>query len=87
MRSFGVGDGAIEEGGLKPACGRQACLRQASLPGAGKPPLHEEEMLVEVAVEDGGDLLDFGEEVGEFGGEQGLHAVGEGFFGLVMDFD
>ena len=43
--------------------------------------------LVDVAVEDGGDLLDFGLEFGEFGGEDGLHAVGEGFFGLVVDLD
>ena len=40
-----------------------------------------------MAVEDGGDLLNFGLEFGEFGGEDGLHAVGEGFFGLVVDFD
>jgi hypothetical protein len=38
-------------------------------------------------VEDGGDLLDFLHEIGEFGRENGLDAVGEGFFGLVMDFD
>ena len=44
-------------------------------------------VLVDVTVEDLGDLTDFGEESGEFGGEDGLHAVGEGFFGLVMDFD
>lgn len=44
-------------------------------------------VLVDVAVEDLGDLLDFGLEFGEFGGEDGLHAVGEGFFRLVMDFD
>ena len=43
--------------------------------------------LVDVAAEDLGDLLDFALEFGEFGGEDGLHAVGEGFFGLVMDFD
>src|SRR5579859_31232 len=46
-----------------------------------------ESPLVDVAVEDGGDLADFGLEFGEFGGEDGLHSVGEGFFGLVMDFD
>ena len=40
-----------------------------------------------MAVEDGGDLADFGLEFGEFGGEDGLHAVGEGFFRLVVDFD
>ena len=44
-------------------------------------------MLVDVAVEDLSDLADFGLEFGEFGGEDGLHAVGEGFFGLVMDLD
>ena len=43
--------------------------------------------LVEGAVEDGGDLADFGEEFGEFVGEDGLHAVGKGLFGLMMDFD
>src|ERR1700739_3729825 len=43
--------------------------------------------LVDAAVEDLGDLLDFGLEFGEFGGEDGLHSVGKGFFGLVMDFD
>ena len=43
--------------------------------------------LVEAAVEDGGDLLDFEHEFGKFGGEDGFDAVGEGFFGLVMDFD
>jgi len=43
--------------------------------------------LVDVAVEDLGDLADFGLEFCEFGGEDGLHAVGEGFFGLMMDFD
>lgn len=42
---------------------------------------------VEVAVEDLGDLMDFGVEGGEFVGEDGLDAVGEGFFRLVMDFD
>ena len=43
--------------------------------------------LVDVAVEDGGDLADFGDEFGEFGGEDGLHAVGEGLVGGVVDFD
>ena len=38
-------------------------------------------------VDYGGDLLDFLEELGVFGGEDGLDAVGEGFFGLVMNFD
>ena len=42
---------------------------------------------VDGAVEEGGELLDFRGEVGEFFGEDGLHAVGEGFFGLVVDFD
>jgi hypothetical protein len=44
-------------------------------------------LLVDGAVEDGGDLLNLSDEGGEFIGEDGLHAVGEGFFGLVMDFD
>jgi len=39
------------------------------------------------AVEDGGDLAHFAGEDGEFFGEDGLHAVGEGFLGFVMDFD
>ena len=43
--------------------------------------------LVEEAVEDGGDLADFGDEFGKFFGEDGLHAVGESFFGLVVNFD
>jgi len=56
--------------------------------GGVKPPLHERQVaLVDGAVEDGGDLLDFVHEVGEFGGEDGLDAVGEGSVGLVMDFD
>ena len=38
-------------------------------------------------MEEGGDGADFGEEGGEFGGEDGLDAVGEGLLGLVMDFD
>jgi len=42
---------------------------------------------VDLAVEDVGDLADFGGQFGVFGGEDGLNAVGEGFFGLVMDFD
>jgi hypothetical protein len=40
-----------------------------------------------VALEDSGDLADFGEEGGELVGEDGLDAVGQGFFGLVVDFD
>src|SRR5258708_15782415 len=43
--------------------------------------------LVDGAVEDGGDLAHFVGEGDEFLGEKGLHAVGEGFFRLVMDFD
>ena len=42
---------------------------------------------VDMAVEDGGDLADFGGEFGEFGWEDGLDAVREGLFGLMMDFD
>ena len=38
-------------------------------------------------MEDGGDLADLGDEFGEFFGEDGLHAVGEGFFGFVVNFD
>ena len=40
-----------------------------------------------MAVEDGGDLANFGEEFSEFVGEDGLDAVGEGFVGLVVDFN
>ena len=40
-----------------------------------------------MAAEDLGDLLDFAHEFGVFGGKDGLDTVGEGFFGLVMDFD
>jgi hypothetical protein len=43
--------------------------------------------LVEAAVQDVGDLLDFGHEFGVLVGDDGLDAVGEGFLGLVMDFD
>jgi len=32
-------------------------------------------------------LADLGDEFGEFFGENGLHAVGEGFFGFVVNFD
>ncbi len=39
------------------------------------------------AVEDGGDLLDFRIELGVLGRDDGLDAVGESFFGLVVDFD
>jgi len=42
---------------------------------------------VEEAVEDGGDLADFRNEFSEFFGKNGLHAVGEGFFGFVVNFD
>ena len=43
--------------------------------------------LVNGPVEDGGDLAHFVGEGDEFLGEEGLHAVGEGFFWLVMYFD
>ena len=43
--------------------------------------------LVDGAVEDGGDLAGFGDELLELGGEDGLHAVGEGLVGGVVDFD
>jgi len=39
------------------------------------------------AVEDGGDLLDFGIEFGVLGRDDGLDAVRESFFGLMVDFD
>jgi hypothetical protein len=39
------------------------------------------------AVEDGGDLAHFSGEEGELFGKDGLHAVGERFFGFVVDFD
>lgn len=38
-------------------------------------------------MEDGGDLLDFRIEFGVLGRNDGLDAVGERFFGLVMHFD
>ena len=34
-----------------------------------------------------GDLLDFVDQVGKFEGEDGLDAVGERGFGIVVDFD
>jgi hypothetical protein len=40
------------------------------------------EPLVDEAVQDGGDLADFGVKFGKFGGEDGLHAVGEGLLNL-----
>lgn len=52
--------------------------------GSEDPPL---QVLVDLTVQDLGDLLDFAEEVGEVGGKDGLDAVGEGFVGLVVDFD
>src|ERR1700687_1120427 len=42
---------------------------------------------VDGAVEDGGDLTHLVGEGGEFFGKDGLHAVGESFVRLVMDFD
>ncbi len=38
-------------------------------------------------MEDGGDLAHFTGEGDEFLGEQGLHAVGEGFVRLMMNLD
>ena len=38
-------------------------------------------------MEDVGDLSHFVGECGEFAGDDGLHAVGERFFGFVVDFD
>ena len=46
-----------------------------------------DEELVDMAMEDGGDLADFVGEGGEFFGEDRLHAVGEGFVRFVVDFD
>ena len=43
--------------------------------------------LVNGPMEDGGDLAHFVGKGDEFLGEEGLHAVGEGLVGLVMDFD
>ena len=43
--------------------------------------------LVDMAMEDVGDSSDFVGERGEFAGDDGLDAVGEGFFGFVVDFD
>ena len=43
--------------------------------------------LVNEPVEDGGDLAHFVGKGDEFLREEGLHAVGEGFFRLVMNFD
>ncbi len=42
---------------------------------------------IDGTVEDGGDLAHFVGEGDEFLGKEGLHAVGEGFVRLVMDFD
>jgi hypothetical protein len=76
----GSGGGVKREAGslAPPACGRQArndgVMRWTS-------------ELVEEAVEDGGDLADFRNEFGKFFGEDGLHAVREGFFGFVVNFN
>ena len=43
--------------------------------------------LVNSAMENGSDLAHFVGKSDEFLGKQGLHAVGEGFVRLVMDFD
>ena len=43
--------------------------------------------LVDGAVEDGSDLAHLVGKDGKFFGEDGLHAVGEGFIRFVMDFD
>src|SRR6267143_279200 len=43
--------------------------------------------LVNGPVEDGGDLAHFVGEDDEFLGEEGLHAIGEGFLRLVMNFN
>ena len=43
--------------------------------------------LIDFAVEHGGDLADFVDQFGEFGGENGLHAVGEGLVWSMMNFD
>ena len=43
--------------------------------------------LINGPVEDGGDLAHFVGKGDEFLGEEGLHAVGEGFFRLVMNFN
>src|SRR3979411_1796700 len=43
--------------------------------------------LIDFAVEHGGDLADLVDQFGELGGENGLHAVGEGLVWSMMDFD
>src|ERR1700681_1111536 len=43
--------------------------------------------LIDFAVEHGGDLADFVDQFGELGGENGLHAVGEGLVWSMMHFD
>ena len=43
--------------------------------------------LVNGPLEDGGDLAHFVGEDDEFLGEEGLHAIGEGLFRLVMNFN
>jgi hypothetical protein len=44
-------------------------------------------MSVDLAMQDRGDLADFVGQLGKFRGNDGLHAVGESFVGLVMHFD
>ena len=48
---------------------------------------NERPELVEMAVKDGGDLLDFLNKFSEFFRKDGLDAIGEGFFGLMVDLD
>src|SRR5712664_38238 len=73
------------------ACEREYCFRPRSRSawkhGLARARRVTRSRLVDGAVEDGGDLAHFVGEGDEFLGEERLHAVGEGFFRLVMDFD
>src|SRR5260370_471052 len=76
----------ISSSGERAYCFRPRC-RSAWKHGLARARRVTRGRLVDGAVEDGGDLAHFVGEGDEFLGEKGLHAVGEGFFRLVMDFD
>ena len=88
--------GRRKEGRCSRASDERERRREAATCGEGSTDAREflrrsrgswETQLISDAVEDVGDLADFDSECGEFLGDDGLHAVGEGFFGFVMDFD
>jgi len=65
----------------------RSCRPTADSAGTNAGKTMNSKRLVDGAVEDGGDLAHFVGQDGKFLGEDGLHAVGEGFVRFVMDFD